>query len=59
MIRGTFEVTHSGEFLGVPPTGRRVAFDWIDMYRVADERIVWRFLLCDWKGLLDQLTASA
>jgi predicted ester cyclase len=59
VIRGTFEVTHSGEFLGVPPTGRRVAFDWIDMDRVADERIVWRFLLCDWKGLLDQLTASA
>jgi predicted ester cyclase len=43
----------------VPPTGRRVAFDWIDMYRVADERIVWRFLLCGWKGLLDQLTAAA
>ena len=59
VIRGTFEVTHSGEFLGVPPTGRRAAFDWIDMYRVAGGRIVWRFLLCDWKGLLDQLTAAA
>jgi len=23
---------------------------------VADGRIVWRYLLCDWKGLLDQLT---
>ena len=59
VIRGTFEVTHSGEFLGVPPTGRRVSYDWIDMYRVADERIVWRFLLCDWKGLVDKLTAAA
>ena len=59
VIRGTYEATHSGEFLGVPPTGRRVAYDWIDMYRVADGRIVWRFLLCDWKGLLDQLTATA
>jgi predicted ester cyclase len=59
MIRGTFEVTHSGEFLGVAPTGRRVCFDWIDMYRVADGRIVWRYLLCDWKGLQDQLTAAA
>jgi len=26
------------------------------MYRVAGGRIVWRFLLCDWKGVLDQLT---
>ena len=59
VIRGTFEVTHTGEFLGVPPTGRRVSFDWIDMYRVADGRIVWRFLLCDWKGLLDKLTTAA
>ena len=59
VIRGTFEVTHSGEFLGVPPTGRRVSFDWIDMYRVAGGRIVWRFLLCDWKGLLDKLTTAA
>ena len=59
VIRGTFEVTHSGEFLGVPPTGGRVSFDWIDMYRVAGGRIVWRFLLCDWKGLLDKLTTAA
>ena len=59
VIRGTFEVTHSGEFLGVPPTGRRVSFDWIDMYRVAGGRIVWRFLLCDWKGMLDKLTTAA
>ena len=59
VIRGTFEVTHSGEFLGVAPTGRRVSFDWIDMYRVAGGRIVWRFLLCDWKGLLDKLTTAA
>ena len=58
VIRGTFEVTHSGEFLGVAPTGRRVCFDWIDMYRVASGRIVWRYLLCDWKGLQDQLTAA-
>jgi predicted ester cyclase len=59
VIRGTFEVTHSGQFLGVAPTGRRVSFDWIDMYRVAEGRIVWRFLLCDWKGLLDKLTVAA
>ena len=57
VIRGAFEVTHSGEFLGVPPTGRRVCYDWVDIYRVTGGRIVWRYLLCDWKGLLDQLTA--
>ena len=59
VIRGTFEVTHSRQFLGVAPTGRRVFVDWIDMYRVAEGRIVSRFLLCDWKGLLDKLTVAA
>ena len=59
VIRGSFEATHSGEFLGVPPTGRRVAFDFVDMYRVTGGLIVWRYLLCDWKGLLDRLTAAA
>lgn len=57
VIRGSYEVTHTGEFLGVPPAGRRVSFEWVDMYRVARGRIVWRYLLCDWKGLRDQLTA--
>jgi predicted ester cyclase len=57
VIRGSYQVTHTGEFLGVPPTGRRVSYDWVDMYRVTGGRIVWRCLLCDWKGLQDQLTA--
>lgn len=57
VIRGSYEVTHTGEFLGVPPTGRRVSYEWVDMYRVAGGLIVWRYLLCDWKGLRDQLTA--
>ena len=57
VIRGSYEVTHTGEFLGVPATGRRVSYDWVDMYRVTGGRIVWRYLLCHWKGLLDQQTA--
>jgi len=28
------------------------------MYRVTDGRIMWRFLICDWTGVLDQLTAA-
>lgn len=44
----------SGEFFGVPPTGRRVSYDFVDIWRVTGGRLVWRYLLCDWKGLLDQ-----
>jgi predicted ester cyclase len=57
VLRGSMAVTHSGEFMGVPPTGRRATYDFVDMFRLTDGRITWRYLLCDWKGLLDQLTA--
>jgi hypothetical protein len=30
-----------------------------DQYPLEVYRIVWRFLLGDWKGVIDQLTASA
>jgi predicted ester cyclase len=57
VIRSVITATHSGEFLGVPATGRTVSYDAVDMFRVKDGRIVWRFLMCDWKGVTDQLTA--
>jgi predicted ester cyclase len=50
VIRGSTEVTHSGEFFGVPPTGRRVSYDFVDMFRVTGGRLVRRYLLCDWKA---------
>lgn len=59
VIRGSMEATHSGKFLGLPPTGRRVSYDFVDMFRVTGGRLVWRYLLCDWKGLLDRLMPTA
>jgi predicted ester cyclase len=57
VLRGRISATHTGEFLGVSPTGRRISYDAIDMFRVRDGRIGWRFLLCDWKGVLEQITS--
>ncbi len=31
---------HSAEFLGVPPTGRRIETDVIEIWRVEDDKIV-------------------
>jgi predicted ester cyclase len=59
VIRSVYSAVHTGEFLGIPATGRKITYDAIDMFRVADGRIAWRFLLCDWKGVVDQLTAAA
>ena len=55
VLRSRIEATHSGPFLGAPPTGRRMAYDAVDMFRVREGRIVWRFLLCDWHGALQQI----
>jgi predicted ester cyclase len=55
VIRSRIEATHTGPFLGTAATGRRIAFDAVDMIRVKDGRLVWRFLLCDWYGVQQQL----
>ena len=58
VLRSVITAVHSGVFMGIPATGRTVRYDAVDMFRVAEGRICWRFLLCDWKGLTDQLTAA-
>jgi steroid delta-isomerase-like uncharacterized protein len=35
----TYHGTHQGEFLGVPPTGRKVQFESVDAMRVVDGKI--------------------
>lgn len=58
VIRSVITATHSGEFMGIPATGRTVTYDAVDMFRIKDSRIVWRFLICDWNSVTAQLTAA-
>lgn len=53
--RKTFRGTHQGEFMGIPPTGRRVAIELIDVVRVVDGRVVEHWNVVDNLGLLQQL----
>src|SRR5689334_8365682 len=39
VTRKTLSGTHQGSFMGIPPTGRAVSIDVIDILRVADGRI--------------------
>jgi predicted ester cyclase len=55
VIRTLYEATHTGPFLGIAPTGRQIAYEAVDLLRVANDRIVWRYLLMDLYGIEQQL----
>ena len=56
--RWTLRGTHRGAFLGLPPTGRRVAAGGLELYRLAEGKIVERWAVVDTLGLLRQLGAA-
>jgi steroid delta-isomerase-like uncharacterized protein len=57
VTRKTFHGTHQGDLIGIPPTGRPVAFDVIDILRVRDGRITDHWNLVDQLGLMRQIGA--
>ena len=56
-VRLTYHGTHQGAYQGVAPTGRSVAFDSIEMYRIADGQVVEEWASFDTLGLLRQIGA--
>jgi predicted ester cyclase len=56
-IRNRVEATHSGTFLGIPPTGRRIAWDFIAMVHVKDGRVAGQWIQFDLWGINHQLTS--
>ena len=58
-VRLTVRGTHRGAFLGLPPTGRRVAVGGMELYRLAAGRIVERWAVVDTLALLRQLGAPS
>lgn len=57
VIRQTWSGTHKGEFMGVPPTGKNVSFQVIDIIRVAGGKVVEHWGQMDNMGLMQQLGA--
>jgi steroid delta-isomerase-like uncharacterized protein len=53
--RTTWEATHSGEYQGLPPTGKRVLVSGIAISRIEDGQIVERWLEVDRLGWMQQL----
>jgi steroid delta-isomerase-like uncharacterized protein len=55
-VRLTFRGSHSGEFLGIAPTGRDVVFTSLEIYRVADGQLAEEWISSDLTTLMRQRT---
>lgn len=58
VLRLTYRGTHVGLFLGLPPTGKRVAWQAMECLRLApDGKVTERWLVADLLGVLKQIGA--
>jgi predicted ester cyclase len=55
-VRSTMTGTHDGEYKGIPATGRHVAAESAEVFRVADGKFVGYWCLANVAGLMRQLT---
>jgi predicted ester cyclase len=39
-VRWDYRATHAGEFMGIPPTGRRIELKYNSIYRIRDGKII-------------------
>jgi steroid delta-isomerase-like uncharacterized protein len=51
----TFTGTHTGEGIGIPPTGNRVTIQYVDILRLRDGRIIEHWLSMDQLSFMQQL----
>ncbi len=56
-VRYEFTGTHKGALLGVAPTGRRLDFNGINIYRFEEGKIAEAWQLWDWATVLQQMDA--
>lgn len=55
LARLTMRGTHSGEFMDIPPTGNEVEVPVLDLFRIADGRLVEHWAAMDNLGMMRQL----
>ena len=55
-LRSTMTGTHDGEYKGVPPTGRHIATECGEVFRIADGKVAGYWCLTNVAGLMRQIT---
>ena len=51
----TTSPSHSGEFMGIAPTGKRVEIRYMDFWKVVDGKIVDNWVMVDFPHVMRQL----
>ena len=57
LVRGWGAGTHTGPFMGLPPTGKAIRFRAAHVFQVADGKLTARWAYPDMLGMLQQLGA--
>ena len=57
VLRMSGDFTHQGEFMGIPPTGKRVSWSWIDIWRIANGKFIEHWTEADMMSVMQQLGA--
>ena len=52
---GRQEANHTGEFMGISPTGKRVEIRYMDFWKVVDGKIVDNWVMVDFPHVMQQL----
>ncbi len=52
---GRQEATHSGDFMGIPATGKRVEIRYMDFWKVVDGKIADNWVMVDFPHVMQQL----
>lgn len=55
---GRQEATHSGEFMGIAPTGKRIEIRYMDFWKVEDGKITDNWVMVDFPHVMQQLGAD-
>jgi steroid delta-isomerase-like uncharacterized protein len=58
-LRSTITGTHDGEYKGIPATGRHIASEAAEVFRIADGKFVGYWCMTNVAGIMRQLTEDA
>jgi steroid delta-isomerase-like uncharacterized protein len=59
VVHDTNRVKHTGQFRGIPPTGKEVTVTSTDIYRIVDGKIVEQWFESDFAGAMQQLGVAS